>query len=234
MRPAGAFPGCRTEDVLPLLERLSGGICAGKACAGFGMIRLAGPFSPAGSARRELLRGLPRPPAAVFPPDGPCLHPNGGGAVHALAEVLRRRRAPGKGRWRGLARVSARMPPYPLPARVREMHVRVQRRAKKHGAGDDLHLWPRGRAASRVGSPALERRFTGSADLRASRAGGWEPARGPEKRAGGPSEPPDRAGAFLCSKERTGIPPRIRIPAALDRLPGPRALARGQRAGPRR
>ena len=82
-----------------------------------------------------------------------------------------------------------------------------------------------GRAASRVGPPTLERRFTGSAGLRASRAGG-EPARDPEGRAGGPSEPPDRAGAFLCSKERTGYPaphthPCRARPAA--RPPCPRA-----------
>lgn len=136
--PGRGVSRMQAGGVLPLPERLSGGICAGKACAGFGMIRLAGSFSPAGSTRRVLLRSLPRPPTAVFPPDGPCLHPNGGGAVHALAAALRRRRAPGKGRWRGLVRVSARMPPYPLPARAREMHVRVQRRAKKRGAG----RWP--------------------------------------------------------------------------------------------
>lgn len=102
------------------------------------MIRLAGSFSPAGSARRELLRGLPRPPTAVFPPDGPYLHPAGGYGVCFCPAALRRRRAPGKDRRRGLTRVSTRMPPYPLPARAREMHVRVQRRAKKRGAG----RWP--------------------------------------------------------------------------------------------
>ena len=86
-------------------------------------------------ARCKPLRSLPHPPAAVFPSDGPCLRPNGGGAVHALAAALRRRRAPGKDRRRGLTRVSTRMLPYLLPARAREMHVRVQRRAKKRGAG---------------------------------------------------------------------------------------------------
>lgn len=138
LRPAGAFPGCRLGAFCPCRSGFPGVSARTKACAGFGMIRLAGSFSPAGSTRRVLLRSLPRPPTAVFPPDGPCLHPNGGGAVHALAAALRRRRAPGKGRWRGLARVSARMPPYPLPARAREMHVRVQRRVKKRGAG----RWP--------------------------------------------------------------------------------------------
>lgn len=188
------------------------------------MIRLAGSFSPAGSTRRVLLRSLPRPPTAVFPPDGPCLHPNGGGAVHALAAALRRRRAPGKGRWRGLARVSARMPPYPLPARAREMHVRVQRRAKKRGAG----RWPAPLAARADRfSSALPRWNGGSLVL---------PAYAPAERVGSRRE--TRKGVLADRQSRQtvrersfaqrsarDIPPRIRIPAALDRLPGPRALA---------
>lgn len=113
----------------------------------------------------------------------------------------RRERAAG-GVWRAFQRECLHILSRPAPGKCTSACNGGQKSAER-AAG--LHLWPRGRAASRVGSPALERRFTGSAGLRASRAGG-EPARDPEGRAGGPSEPPDRAGAFLCSKGRTGYP----------------------------
>lgn len=134
----------------------------------------------------------------------------------------RRERTAG-GVWRAFQRECLHILSRPAPVKCTSACNGGQKSAER-AAG--LHLWPRGRAASRVGSPALERRFTGSAGLRASRAGGWEPARGPEKRAGGRPEPPDRAGAFLCSKERTGYPaphthPCRARPAA--RPPCPRA-----------
>lgn len=121
------------------------------------------------------------------------------------------------------------MLPYLLPARAREMHVRVQRRAKKRGAG----RWPAPLAARADRfSSALPRWNGGSLDL---------PASAPAERVG--SRRGTRKGVLADRQSRQtvrersfaqrsarDIPPRIRIPAALDRLPGPRALARGPKS----
>ena len=121
------------------------------------------------------------------------------------------------------------MLPYLLPARAREMHVRVQRRAKKRGAG----RWPAPLAARADRfSSALPRWNGGSLAL---------PASAPAERVG--SRRGTRKGVLADRQSRQtvrersfaqrsarDIPPRIRIPAALDRLPGPRALARGPKS----
>lgn len=175
--------------------------------------------------RREPLRRLPRPPAAVLPPDGhlrPGAEKYGSDfAQRPCGGAERRERAAGGGDARFSADASISSPG------LRPGNARPRAAAgKKARSGPLIRVsLTVGRAASRVGPPTLERRFTGSAGLRASRAGG-EPARDPEGRAGGPSEPPDRAGAFLCSKERTGYPaphthPCRARPAA--RPPCPRA-----------
>lgn len=145
----------RLADVQPLMERrsahcrsgfqpLTNGLCprrsgalwasrAGKGPCG---TRPVWPVSRSDNVRRELLRRLPCPPAAVLPPAGLRLRPVGRRIPDICPAALRRRRTAGKGPPQGgLTRASARTSPRPLIPRPRKMHVRVQRRAKKARSG---------------------------------------------------------------------------------------------------
>lgn len=85
----------------------------------------------------------------------------GGGVPDLCPAALRRRRAPEKGRWRGLTRVPARMLPYPLPA------PRPETARPRATAGEKARSGPRGAVSADVKSAVRE----GCADKLRPRAG---------------------------------------------------------------